>query len=112
MNLEELKKFDGSASKAYVAYAGVIFDVTDSRLWKEGLHMRKHRAGEDLTMAFMEAPHGPDVLDRFQVVANVTGKERPAQTSSTVKIFKTLAVINFISAILVVLLSALLAWPL
>lgn len=112
MNLKELKIFDGSASKAYVAYAGVIFDVTDSRLWKEGLHMRKHRAGEDLTMAFMEAPHGPDVLDRFKIVANVTGEGRASQTSSTAKIFMTLAAINFISAIIVVLLSALLAWPL
>jgi len=112
MSLKELKKYDGSTSKACVAYAGVIFDVTNSRLWKKGFHMRKHKAGEDLTIAFMEAPHGPDVLDRFQAVANITGKERPAQTSSTVKLFKTLAVINFISAILVVLLSALLAWPL
>lgn len=112
MGLEELKKYDGSEGKACVAYAGVIFDVTDSRLWKEGLHMRKHNAGEDLTMAFMEAPHGPDVLDRFEAVAKVTGEGRSSQTSRTVKIFKTLAVINFISAILAVLLSALLAWPL
>jgi predicted heme/steroid binding protein len=112
IGLEELKKYDGSESKACVAYAGVIFDVTDSNLWKEGLHMRKHNAGEDLTMAFMEAPHGPDVLDRFEAVAKVTGEGRSSQTSRTVKIFKTLAVINFISAILAVLLSALLAWPL
>lgn len=107
----QLQKFDGSSGETFVGFAGVIFDVTGSRLWKQGKHMGRHTAGSDLTLDFREAPHGPEVLDKFQAVAGLKTDKVHVKPSRVVKVFKTLAVINFICALLAVLLSALIAWP-
>jgi len=45
---EELKKYDGSKGVAYVAYHGKVYDVSQSFLWKSGVHQVLHRAGCDL----------------------------------------------------------------
>lgn len=62
---EALAKFDGSDGKrACVAVDGVVYDVTASRLWKGGLHMKRHRAGLDLSADIAAAPHGREVLEK------------------------------------------------
>lgn len=112
MTLEELEKHNGSSDKSFVAYGSIIFDVSNSRLWKEGIHVRKHKAGTDLTLAIREAPHGPQVLDQFKAVARVITEHEELSATRVVKVFKAAAFINFICALLAVLLSALIAWPL
>ncbi|MBC7098314.1 cytochrome B5 [Candidatus Bipolaricaulota bacterium] len=68
-SLEELARFDGRDGRpAYLAYAGKVYDVTDSFLWRGGRHQALHRAGQDLTEALGQAPHGPELLERFPVV--------------------------------------------
>ena len=58
---EELARFDGKEGRpAYIAYRGVIYDVSGSRLWKNGAHVMKHSAGNDLTTMLKNAPHGED----------------------------------------------------
>ncbi|MFA5140802.1 MAG: YHS domain-containing protein [Elusimicrobiota bacterium] len=53
--LEELKKFDGKEGRpAYAAVDGIVYDMTDVHAWKNGGHMGKHSAGQDLTRAFKE----------------------------------------------------------
>ena len=52
----------------YIAYKGKVYDVSSSKLWKDGMHMRRHRAGADLTTDIQAAPHGPEVLERFSRV--------------------------------------------
>ncbi|MEO8580969.1 MAG: cytochrome b5 domain-containing protein [Patescibacteria group bacterium] len=65
---EELKQFDGkSGHKAYYAYEGKVYDVTGSRLWKEGEHYGL-QAGEDLTGKMTSAPHGTEVFAGFEVM--------------------------------------------
>ena len=60
---EELSYFDGREGRpAYVAYDGRIFDVTKSALWRDGAHMVKHGAGNDLGDALKGAPHKDDKL--------------------------------------------------
>ncbi|MBN2232606.1 MAG: hypothetical protein JW781_07290 [Deltaproteobacteria bacterium] len=54
---------DGGA--AHFVYEGTVYDAGGSRLWPEGVHMRRHRAGTDLTAALADAPHGAEVLDRL-----------------------------------------------
>ena len=54
---EELHTFDGKEGRpAYVVYKGLIYDVTASKLWKNGSHLSKHLAGHDLTDALKTAP--------------------------------------------------------
>lgn len=51
----------------WVAYKGLIYDVSDSRLWKNGRHY-EHWAGQDLTHELADAPHTENVFDKFKVV--------------------------------------------
>ena len=69
MTTEQLAQFDGKEGrKAYVAYKGAVYDVTESRMWKEGSHMKRHHAGSDLTQALEGAPHGEEVFSRMPKV--------------------------------------------
>jgi predicted heme/steroid binding protein/uncharacterized membrane protein len=69
---EELKEFDGKEGRpAYVAYHGRVYDVTRSRLWRNGVHVRAHNAGEDLTSSMPAAPHDDDVMEGFEVVGRL-----------------------------------------
>jgi len=68
---EELKKYDGSQGIVYVAYAGKVYDVSQSYQWKKGVHQIRHHAGGDLTRALKQAPHLPDLLFRFPVVGTL-----------------------------------------
>ncbi len=71
-NEEDLAQYDGkNGNLAYVAYKGKVYDVTESFLWKKGIHQVLHSAGMDLTDALEQAPHSDDVLRRFPVVGNI-----------------------------------------
>ena len=54
----------------WIAYEGVIYDVTNSRLWKEGKHY-EHWAGQDLTEELADAPHDTKVFEKLQVIGNL-----------------------------------------
>ncbi|MCK9274350.1 MAG: hypothetical protein M0P57_04590 [Syntrophales bacterium] len=61
-----LAENDGKEGRpALVAFRGKVFDVTESRLWKNGTHMNRHLAGNDLSDFIHAAPHEKDVLGRF-----------------------------------------------
>ena len=51
----------------WVAYKGVIYDVTRSRLWRNGEHY-EHWSGQDLTKELADAPHTDRVFDKFEKV--------------------------------------------
>ena len=60
----ELAEFDGTGGKsAYVAYKGVVYDVTESAMWGDGDHEGMHQAGRDLTADHDDAPHDVYVTD-------------------------------------------------
>jgi predicted heme/steroid binding protein/uncharacterized membrane protein len=66
---EELSQSNGENGKpVYVAHDGKVYDVSASKMWKTGLHMKRHRSGQDLTTDIQAAPHQPDVLERFPQV--------------------------------------------
>lgn len=54
----------------WVAYQGIIYDVTRSRLWKKGMHY-EHWAGQDLTHELPDAPHEENVFEKFQAIGKV-----------------------------------------
>ena len=73
-----LAEADGKEGRpALVACRGRVIDVSASKLWKTGLHMKRHRAGSDLSADIQAAPHGPEVLDRYPQVGILKEKEVP-----------------------------------
>ncbi len=51
----------------WVAYKGMIYDVSRSRLWRAGKHY-EHWAGQDLTDELGDAPHNENVFDKFKII--------------------------------------------
>ena len=69
---DELAGFNGEkGNPTYVAYDGKVYDVSESKLWRKGQHMNRHRSGEDLTSDMQAAPHDFSVLDRFPQVGTL-----------------------------------------
>ena len=54
----------------WVAYKGMIYDVTISRLWRAGKHY-EHWAGQDLTEELADAPHTANVFDKFVIIGRL-----------------------------------------
>lgn len=80
---EELSVSDGQEGRpAFVAYKGKVYDVSQSRLWRSGVHVRRHHAGNDLTADFAAAPHDESMLERVPMVgtlaiAKTVAEEKP-----------------------------------
>lgn len=51
----------------WVAWQGNIYDVTESRLWRNGKHY-EHWAGQDLTPELEKAPHTAKVFEKFKII--------------------------------------------
>lgn len=69
--LEELAAFDGKGGNlAYVAVAGVVYDVTDVPAWSGGKH-NGNFAGQDATEAIKKAPHGDSKLKGLEIVGSI-----------------------------------------
>jgi predicted heme/steroid binding protein len=61
----ELMRYNGERGQpTYIAFRGVVYDVSDCPLWRTGLHKNLHFAGIDLTDALAEAPHAAEVFTR------------------------------------------------
>jgi predicted heme/steroid binding protein len=69
--LKELAEYNGKNGKAsYVAYQGKVYDVSNSDLWKGGIH-KGHAAGKDLTEELNKSVHGPEIIKGFPVVGTL-----------------------------------------
>jgi predicted heme/steroid binding protein len=53
--------------ETWVAYKGDIYDVSRSKLWRDGKHY-EHWAGQDLTEELPDAPHTEKVFSKFDIV--------------------------------------------
>ena len=54
----------------WCAYKGIIYDVSNSKLWRNGKHY-EHWAGQDLTDEMKDAPHTINVFDTLTVVGKL-----------------------------------------
>ncbi len=54
----------------WVAYNGIIYDVSNSKLWRDGKHY-EHWAGQDLTEELIDAPHTKKVFEKFKVIGKL-----------------------------------------
>jgi predicted heme/steroid binding protein len=70
--LDELAQYNGKGgARAYFAYQGKVYDVTDSPSFQDGEHEGMHNAGADLTSGMDDAPHGDEALEGFPVVGEL-----------------------------------------
>ena len=76
---QTLAEFDGRQSDkpVYIARNGKVSDVSASQLWRDGMHMKRHQAGRDLSADFSAAPHGEEVFERVTQVGVLGEKEAP-----------------------------------
>jgi len=56
--------------EVWVGFKGKVYDVSKSRLWREGRHY-DHWAGQDLTDELKDAPHTEKVFEKFTVVGKL-----------------------------------------
>ncbi len=74
---DELASCDGQEGRpAWVAYRGQVYDVSASRLWPAGVHMKRHQVGRDLTAELAAAPHDETILRRLPVVGRLASAEQ------------------------------------
>ncbi len=77
-SIEELKKFNGKDGQpVYIAHQGKVYNVTESKLWKGGLHMQRHHGGGDMTTEIKAAPHGEEKLEGFPQVGILKKADTP-----------------------------------
>lgn len=60
----------------YIAYDGTVYDVSSSRLWRNGVHQKIHESGVELGGCLKRAPHTDELLKRFKVVGVLIDGER------------------------------------
>ncbi|MHC1697316.1 MAG: CopD family protein [Geobacteraceae bacterium] len=111
LTVAELSQFDGKEGRpAYFAYNGQVFDGTASKLWKNGRHMGRHSAGEDLTGVLKLAPHGEEKILELPVAATLAGKDGNAGMTPPQKVFYLLAYLNLTAVLGILLILSLWRW--
>ncbi len=110
LSLQELALFDGQEGrKAYIAYQGAIYDVTDSSKWRAGTHMGRHNSGGDLTGQLLQAPHGGELVQAMRKIGKLRGDE-PAGLTPPQKLFYVMAYMNLAFVYLIILILACWKW--
>ncbi len=109
--MDELHNFNGKEGRpAFVAYKGKVYDVTESKLWKDGSHMKKHLAGHNLTDAMKIAPHGDEKILSMPEMGILTEEKMKVKKSLPVRIFYIFAYVNLIFVFLITMIIALWRW--
>ena len=107
---EELASCDGKEGRpAYFAFEGKIYDATESRLWKQGVHVGRHNAGSDLTEALKQAPHGQEKVSAMRHVGLLTPAV-PKKKELHERVFYFMAHMNLVIVFTIVLILALWRW--
>jgi predicted heme/steroid binding protein/uncharacterized membrane protein len=76
---QNIAEYNGRDNKpTYIVYKGRVYDVTASKLWRDGFHMKRHHAGQDLTDFFPAAPHGEEVFSRYPQVGEFRAQDQPS----------------------------------
>lgn len=105
-----LQGCDGKQGRpAYFAFQGKVYDASDSRMWPEGEHMRRHSAGADLTDSLPLAPHNSAVMERLSVVGDYVA-EAGAQADTSTRAFYFIAYMNLGIVFLILFIISLWRW--
>ena len=110
LTLEDLAAFDGKDGRpAYFAFEGKVYDATQSKLWKQGAHMGRHNAGNDLTEALSLAPHGREKVTAMAAIGEliVSG---PRKVPLHERVFFFMAYMNLVIVFIITLILSLWRW--
>lgn len=111
LTIDELANFDGEEGRpAYFAYKGKIYDVSQSKLWKNGNHMTRHQAGVDLTEILSQAPHGEDKLLPLPEIGILSPLKAKPRVEAHKKVFYFMAYMNLGCVFIITLILALWRW--
>lgn len=107
---DELSQFDGREGRpSYIAYKGSIYDVSGSRMWHGGSHMRIHSAGMDLSDILKKAPHGEDRVFKMPLIGKVMEQEE-TKKPMPMRVFYFFAYMNLALIFLIVFVISLWRW--
>jgi len=63
VTLAELRHNSGEhATRKWIAYDGVVYDVTNCPRWHHDMHEYLHFPGQDLSTELIDAPHSESVF--------------------------------------------------
>lgn len=109
--VDGLCQFDGKEGRpAYIAYKGIIYDASGSKLWKNGSHAMKHAAGNDLTDMLRTAPHGEDKVLGLPPIGRLIASKEKFIRPFHERLFYFFAYMNLVLVFLVVFVIALWRW--
>ncbi|MBI5632949.1 MAG: CopD family protein [Nitrospirae bacterium] len=110
MTSDELSQYDGKDGRpAYIAFNGIIYDVTGSKLWREGSHFKKHPAGSDLTNILKTAPHGEGKVLGMPAAGKLL-REKEIKKPPHIIIFYFFAYMNLVLIFSIVFIISLWRW--
>jgi len=73
---QELRRYSGErGARKYIAYQGIVYDVTDCPKWRPDLHEQLHFPGQDLTSELPDAPHKEEVFEHDCIT--IVGRLKP-----------------------------------
>jgi predicted heme/steroid binding protein len=110
LTLEDLAAFDGKVGRpAYFAFEGKVYDATQSKLWKQGVHMGRHNAGNDMTEALSLAPHGREKVTSMTAVGELI-VDVPRKAPIHERVFYFMAHMNLVIVFIITLILSLWRW--
>ena len=108
---DQLSHFDGKEGRpAYIAYKGIIYDMTSSRLWRNGAHMVKHHAGSELTAALAGAPHADDKVLAMPQAGMLITSGRKQERPFYERLFYFFAYMNLVLVFVILFVISLWRW--
>lgn len=108
--LEELASYDGKEGRpAYFIFEEKVYEATQSRLWKQGNHMGRHKAGYDLTAELKLAPHGREKVIAMRT-AGVLIATPPRKAPLHERVFFFMAHMNLAIVFIIILILSLWRW--
>jgi len=111
LTASQLANFDGNDGRpAYVAFNGRIYNVSESKMWKGGRHLKRHQAGTDLTKMISQAPHDEEKILAMPEVGQLISGERSQPEDVQKKVFFFMAYMNLGFVFVIALILALWRW--
>lgn len=111
MSFNELALYNGKdGAPAYIGFKDKIYDVSNSKKWKNGEHMRKVHAGEDLTQMISQAPHGEEKVFAMPFVGKLLQNNTQKNIPLQIKVFYFMSYMNLTIVFIITLIIALWRW--